>query len=207
MPAFLALVEFEWMVASNGYTILEEGKAPGHPHCQIVVPLKDLFEIKRPFQQFPGLFKQFATLKPSPNAAVNFANRFGLLQRGPMANNLAHWFETSTNFADVVSGSDRQEKALSSINRILRTEIATGISQAGIVIRPRSLLAAMALQLGVWLGTRDDRIGQCAECGATWLIGPRTGHRVSRQYCSPNCREAARYRRKKERLGTFWRER
>ena len=65
------------------------------------------------------------------------------------------------------------------------------------MLRPHSLLAAMALQMGLWFGTHDDRIGQCVECGATWVIGPGTGHRVSRRYCSEKCADAVRYRLKK----------
>ena len=59
------------------------------------------------------------------------------------------------------------------------------------MIKPRDLLAAMAFQLGMWRGTDDERFGQCVECGATWMYGPGTGHRVNRRYCSMKCQEAA----------------
>jgi hypothetical protein len=197
MP-LLSCVAFEWIVASKGYTIVENKEA----NCQLVVPLKGPSRVTQPLQQYPVLFKQFAKLEPTAAAVVSFANRFGLLQSDPNQNGLAHWFASSRDFAELTNGtsatwSEGEVSSLTRLDEILRTGVITEITKVGLVLRPISLLAAMALQFGFWLQDSDDRIGQCAECGNTWLIGPRTGHRGSRKYCSPNCRDAARYRRKK----------
>jgi hypothetical protein len=193
-------IEFEWMVASKGYTIVEQDRAIGLPNCQIVSPVPGSTRLAHPYHQFPGLFKQFASLDQTPDAVVRFANKFGLLQRAPAENALDQWYRYSKDLADLTSPAHvgaRAQDSLRRINGILRNAAGTGICETGIVIKPRSLLAAMALQLGFWLHHRDDRIGQCLVCGTTWLIGPRTGHRVTREYCSAACRDAARYRRKK----------
>lgn len=192
-------IEFEWVLAANGYTIVENKEAS----CQLVVPIKGPLRVTQPLQKYPGLFKSFAKLEPTASGVARFANRFGLLQSDPNQNRLSDWFERSRDFAQVSNGTSAslaEASALTHINEIIRTGVITEIARVGLVLRPRSLLAAMALQMGFWLQDSGDRIGQCAECGNTWLIGPRTGHRVSRKYCSPNCCDAARYRRKKSRV-------
>jgi hypothetical protein len=98
---------------------------------------------------------------------------------------------------------DSQMGALDRVNRIFQSGITAQISwdagATGIVVQPTSLLAAMALQLGLWLGAETEYIGQCVECGATFECGPGTGRRASRLYCSLKCQEAARYTRNKKR--------
>jgi hypothetical protein len=192
-------IQFEWVLAVNGYTIVENKEAS----CQLVVANKGPLRVTQPLQKYPGLFKSFAKLEPTAAGVARFANRFGLLQSDPNQNRLADWFERSRDFAQASNGTSAslsEAGFLTHINEILRTGVITEIARVGLVLRPRSLLAAMALQMGFWLQDSEDRIGQCAECGNTWLIGPRTGHRVSRKYCSPNCSDAARYRRKKSKV-------
>ena len=212
MRALFTRVDFDWVVASKGYTIVEQEKA-----VYRIFPLKgSVYAVTRPFHQFPGLFKQFAVLEPTSKGVVSFANKFGLLGNEKNGADLDSWFQYASEFNELIESksntnatpwSECRLPAPISINRVLQTGITTEISEFGIVVRPHSLLAAMALQLGLWFGTHDDRIGQCVECGATWVFGPGTRHRVSRQYCSTSCQDAARYRRKKVRLGKFWRSR
>jgi len=82
--------------------------------------------------------------------------------------------------------------------QILQSDATTCIAEVGVVVRPHSLLAAMALQLGSWLETGDDRMLNAV---LPWAFGPGTGNRVSRQYCSTKCRDAARY---KKHTGGLW---
>ena len=88
-------VEFQWVVASKGYTIAENDEA----NCQRVVPLQGLLRVTQPVQQYPGLFKQFAKLEPTAAGVVRFANRFGLLHSDPNQNDLPYWFSSSRDFA------------------------------------------------------------------------------------------------------------
>src|SRR5262245_63162857 len=161
-------IDFEWALAAKGYTIVEN----------VVVPNKGPLHVTTPLQTYPGLFKQFAKLEPTAAGVARFANRFGLLQGDPNQNGLADWFTSSRDFANLANGqiaswSEGQKSSLVRINEFVRIGVTTEISKVGLILRPRSLLAAMALQLGFWLQSSDDRIGQCAECGNTWLIGPR----------------------------------
>ena len=146
---------------------------------------------------------------------LEFANKFGLLQEGDQENRLTVWLQHRSDFAELSATQpsnkatpslESHRMALERVNRILRSGITAEISEAGgLVVKPRDLLAAMAFQLGLWRGTDNERFGQCVECGSTWMYGPGTGHRVNRRYCSISCQDAARYRRKKSKLGAFWR--
>jgi hypothetical protein len=194
-------VEFDWPVATKGYTLLRRDDVAGLR----IVPMKGRIATTKPFHQFPALFKQFATFQPTPEGALKFANKFGLLLMGE--NELAKWLRCRMDFADLIaadlnedtSRSETTLSALSRVNSILSTEITTEISSlGGVVVKPRSLLAAMAFQLGLWFGSKDRRTGQCVRCGATWIFGSGSGHRISRQYCSVSCQAAAAYERKKK---------
>ena len=179
---------------------------------------------KRLFEEFPGLFKDFAALEFNPQAVLAFANKFGLLQKD-RENELIWWLQYQRDFAELILQKSRatpddamaqlrfpsvlnlsdlpesQLSALDRINRIFETSVTAQISwsdqAAGVVVRPTSLLAAMALQLGIWLGSETEFIRQCEACGATFDYGPGTPRRASRRYCSTNCQEAARYARRK----------
>ena len=210
MRPLFTKVEFDWLVAANGYVL-----KPKQGTNLKLVPASGPQRRTRPFHKYPGLFKQFAAMRASAEGVVEFANRFGQLQHGDQENELAVWLQHRTDFAELTAikpsdsatplcGSTRT--ALERVNRILRSCITAEISEAGgVVVKPRDLLAAMAFQLGMWWGTDNEPFGQCVECGSTWMYGPGTGHRVNRRYCSINCQDAARYRRKKSKLGAFWR--
>src|SRR5262245_11010012 len=49
-------------------------------------------------------------------------------------------------------------QAFNQVSQILQSDATNCIAEVGIVVRPHSLLAAMALQLGLWLETGDDRM-------------------------------------------------
>ena len=215
MRPLFTRVEFSWKVASNGYTLSPPHSDEGH-ETELqgrIVPLRGPTHQTKPFDKFPGLFRQFAAMEATPSGALHFANKFGLLQAEEPGSALTVWLEQRAHFAELVVNSDtpssngRRADALNSLNHILRSQMSTEISAVGgIVVKPHSLLAAMAFQLGLWFEVGDNRIGQCAECGTTWEFGPGTGHRVNRRYCSMKCQEAAYYRRKKKRRGAFWRQ-
>jgi hypothetical protein len=237
-PGFFK-VEFEWPVACNGHrletTELARECDPAN-FFYVVTPIRGPVLKKKAFDEFPGLFLQFASIQPTPGGALDFADKFGLLQRDK-DNELIWWLQYRQDFAELVAlkgraglhtmsvnnqlgyakvltlGLDRLVtwvgnpvlSPLDRVNRIFRTDITAEISwhgrSGGLVVQPRSLLAAMALQLGLWLGTENEYIGQCPQCGETWEYGSGTDRRASRRYCSEKCQDAARYRRKKAKLG------
>ena len=237
-------VEFEWPVASNGYRLVKTEIADSVEPPElfyVVTPYEGPVLSKKAFDEFPGLFKEFASIEPTADGVLRFAGKFGLLQQD-RENELIWWLQYQRDFVELIDLKGRAklhdlmaEKsrlwnrsfptiiqvlsqlegleialpgsrlgALDRLNRILQTGITAKICwdgrAAGIIVEPTSLLAAMALHLGLWLGTETEYIGQCVVCGSTWEFGPGTGHRKSRQYCSPKCQEAARYSRTKSRM-------
>jgi hypothetical protein len=130
-------VEFQWVVASKGYTITENDEA----NYQQVIPLPGRLRVIRPLQQYPGLFKQFAKLEPTAVGVIGFANRFGLLRSGPNQNGLPYWFTSSRDFAalancTIARWSERQMTSLNRIDEIIRTGVITEITKVGLVLRP-----------------------------------------------------------------------
>ena len=87
MP-LLSRVEFEWMVASKGYTIIEHKQASETIRRSVRFPSERTLRVTRPVHQYPGLFKEFAKLEPTAAGVVRFANRFGLLHSDPNQNGL-----------------------------------------------------------------------------------------------------------------------
>jgi hypothetical protein len=237
-PSFFK-VEFNWPVASRGHRLVKTEIADAvEPRelFSVVTANKGRVLKRRAFDEFPGLFKEFAKIEPSAAGALAFADKYGLLQND-RENELIWWFQYRNDFAELIALKDRarlhekmgaalplnpavllelaqqgletwlpdsQLSALERVNRIFQTgitaQITWGTRAPGILVQPKSLLAAMALQLGLWLGTEAEYIRQCPECGGTFEYGPGTTHRASRRYCSLECQEAARYARRRRRM-------
>ena len=174
-------------------------------YSRLVVPNKGPLRVTQPVQQYPGLFKSSQSWSRLLPALSGLPTGLAYCIATQIKIDLPYWFSSSRDFAALANStiggwSESEMTSLNRINEIIRTGVITEITKVGLVLRPDNLLAAMAIQLGLWLQDSHDRIGQCLECGNTWLIGPKTGHRVSRKYCSPNCSDAARYRRKKSKV-------
>jgi hypothetical protein len=120
-------IEFEWVLAANGYTIVED-KVAG---CPIVIANMGPLRVTHPLQEYPGLFKSFAKLEPTAASVARFANRFGLLRSDPNQNRLADWFGRSRDFAQVSSGTSAsllEASSLTHINEIIKTDVTTEIA-------------------------------------------------------------------------------
>jgi len=105
---------------------------------------------------------------------------------------------------------DVEMSPLDRVNRFLLDDVTIQIEKAPetgrmqLVVRPGSLLAAMALQVGVWLGEPTEYIRQCLVCGEGFQFGPGTGRRSTAMYCNRQCENQATYQRtkaKKKALG------
>src|SRR6185437_11270362 len=130
MPPLFAKVEFDWLVAANGYTL-----KPEQSTNKRLVPASGPQRQTRPFHKYPGLFKQFATMPASAAGVVKFANKYGLLL-GDHENELAVWLLHRADFAALtaikpsdMAGSPRDSSrvAFERVNRILRSGITVEI--------------------------------------------------------------------------------
>jgi hypothetical protein len=103
-PSFFK-VEFDWPVASNGYRLVktEIADAVEPPELfHVVTPNEGRVLKKRAFDEFPGLFKEFARIEPSPDGTLAFADKYGLLQDG-RENELVWWLQYQRDFADLIA--------------------------------------------------------------------------------------------------------
>ncbi len=67
-----------------------------------------------------------------------------------------------------------------------------------LVMRPRSLVAAMWLQYGHWVSLPNVELRRCAYCPNWFAYGPGTRRRKTAIYCSPKCQKAHQYAKMKE---------
>jgi hypothetical protein len=70
-----------------------------------------------------------------------------------------------------------------------------------LVIRPRDLMVAIALQAIKHLSGEDERMGvkllDCKRCGAPFEVGPGTGRRSRAMFCSRACQNESHYAMRK----------
>ena len=73
-----------------------------------------------------------------------------------------------------------------------------------LVLRPANLMVAIALQTAHHLSGAEEREGvklvQCLQCSEPFKVGPGTGHRASRKFCSNKCQDRHSYRTRKTRM-------
>lgn len=186
-----------------------------------------------PIIEHPTLFNEFAALDASPNAFLNFANCYGLLYNWHLGESLDRWFDLHEDFNEaltegpILSEPDQSfwldpggAKALDFCHDIPALERLNVIIQAytlvvfgtrggppapKLVIRARSLAAAMAIQLGDHLFARERgeiRIVNCLWCGKAHQVGSGTDSRRSRKFCNDTCKNRFNYRRKKQEQGS-----
>ena len=65
----------------------------------------------KPYQPHPGIFRDFADLRPTPEAALNFANRYGRLQDRPGLDSFDFWRQGIQHMSQLVALSDAVTQA------------------------------------------------------------------------------------------------
>jgi Tetratricopeptide repeat len=105
----------------------------------------------------------------------------------------------------VVLGSGDNLPSLTRLKILIEHGCITGVSTTSgrleIVIRPRNLMVAIALQTIRHLSGEQERTGvqllQCAHCHKHFHAGTGTPKRTRSKFCSPKCGDEARYAKKK----------
>jgi hypothetical protein len=103
-PSFFN-VEFEWPVASRGYRLVKTEVADSVEPPElfyVVTPIEGPALKRRALDEFPGLFKEFASIEPSPEGVLAFASKFGLLQED-RENELIWWLQYRRDFAELIA--------------------------------------------------------------------------------------------------------
>ena len=184
------------------------GPAFAHAKLQDSVPAKDATIIwRRPLEQNPSLYAEFAKLNGSKQSCLEFAQKYGLLIIGHPMNlhdpgkleTLRMWrgqievvrdviwrCELSrTNPAEAFREFGKKDKLVGFIE--LHLSMKSPLSPLSLDVRAQSLLSAMELQAvqSILSGRRSI---QCIECSTPFEIG--TGARRSlSKFCSSRCKD------------------
>lgn len=158
-----------------------------------------------------GLFRQFAALQPSSEEILQFAGEYGCLVHKDGAaverfTTWCFWIAQMNNLVvalDEGRNKDFWEKFNGAVGQgdpweplfAARIEPHAVPSRSKFKLVPTSLLAAMWLQLAN-SGTRGIIFKQCEFCPHWFPVGPGTGRKPSKRFCSDRCRVAWNRRRK-----------
>ena len=178
-----------------------------------------------PFASEPALFRIFATLEPSPEAILSFANNYGDIslnaprlfdgmKGGFDGASLYGWRQAIDEIRELLQNADslvtkkaskrnRQKNATEVAEFIdgvvfeIRVFLSTFIQNGAVGIRANSLslFNAMKLQLVESL-VEKKQYRECDLCGKPFELTPQV-NRSDRIYCSDNCRVKAYQRRRK----------
>jgi hypothetical protein len=107
----------------------------------------------------------------------------------------------------IVQGSGDDLDPLVRLKLLIERGCTTGVDpnnisgRLEIVIRPRNLMVAIALQTVWHLSGEQQRTGveliQCERCNKPIMVGTGTGRRTTLRFCSPKCGQQFRYAKKK----------
>jgi hypothetical protein len=174
------------------------------------VVLRDAYD---PFVQEPALFRIFASLPPTPEAILEFANRYGDLARPEVileddGMSLAEWraeidaMRASIRTADAYLARSRGQRSIIPFLDAILSEVPVFLSaseQHG-MLRLRTqvdtLMVAMKLQLVLSI-VEHKHYRTCEQCQKPFEVTPQV-NRSDRIYCSDNCRVKAYQRRRKQ---------
>jgi hypothetical protein len=94
--------DFTWQRPASRKKGFTWGEGTGEDRCLVGVPGAAF----QPYCPHAGIFRDFAGLKPTPEAVLTFANRYGALHQRPEFNTLASWRQGIRHLNQLVTLSD-----------------------------------------------------------------------------------------------------
>jgi hypothetical protein len=208
-------INLDWPVASQ-YVVRKSRVAKGQR--AIYVAENATITLKRPLDENPSLYAEFAKLDGSEEACLNFAHRYGTLfidprHRGPATfdpgvmerlSDWRAWIEDVRGIIDrcTLSRADPREafrqfgKKDKSLHRVeLYLSIKNSNSPATLEMHAESLFVGMQLQAIHATLLEGRKSVQCIECTKPFLMG-RGSRRSQSKFCSTRCKDSYHNRRK-----------
>jgi len=175
-----------------------------------IYPAEDATIIRRrPLEQNPSLYAEFAKLDGSKQACLQFAQKYGLLNIGPghplslfdpgNLETLSAWREQIQNVKDLISRCElsrtnpaeafrqfgKKDKHIGGVELYL--SIKSSKSPASLDVRTLSLIRAIEVQ-AVQSVLSGRRAIQCIEC-STWFEVGAGARRSLSKFCSLRCKD------------------
>ncbi len=223
MEISASLFHFEWYVDQKGYEpVSAQDLPPGTPSPVLLPPPKHGWYLRRkggplrayrPLEDYRGLFRRFAYLPEEPQAILEFANEFGILGVGRsglpddeswVEEHVLWWYDHIRGVRYIVEGIDggKASSMASIFNRYVEPRMTVRIvaarpQRASLHVVPTTLLAAIWLQVAGEL-TEGTSYKKCRHCPNWFPVGPGTGHKRTKMFCSTRCRVAWNRRKGKE---------
>jgi hypothetical protein len=208
-------INLDWPVASQYVTrkvrALKEanGAIALKAERGIYVAENATITLRRPLDENPSLYAEFAKLDGSEKACLNFAHRYGNLSADPrypvaslaLCERLSFWRAMIEDVRDIIRRCElsrdnpreafrqfaKKDKSLFGVE--LSLSIKNSNSPATLEMRAQRLIAGMQLQAiqAVLLGGRKSV--QCIECSRPFLIGGGA-RRSQSKFCSTRCKDS-----------------
>lgn len=216
--------DFEWPRDESGYEILEVPEEVPSPEATLLTgrlagtfirPRGGVVRKYRWLDHHPALFREFADTPQTSEGVLDFANRFGLLfpdgafeKQRDGSEYLPDWFKHIQSFQAGIGFAEHGQRGWDFAPAQFEVQVTKNVSVhlvkrderelPQLAMRPRSLIAAMWLQYGLWISTPNMKLRRCVYCSTWFTYGPGTGRRETARYCSPKCQKAHQYAKKKE---------
>ncbi len=196
-----ALFLFEWQVDQDGYELAERPQDDGTTITIIQCKGGPVRGYRLDLEEKDaGLFRQFASLDRTPEAVVEFATEYGLLwQEYGDLEPIKAWFTAIGTMQALVGALEegRHEAFWALFNdHEFRPRFSAWIEPNRLLppkskfkLMPDSLMAVMWLQLADY-STKGTAFKQCEFCPRWFPVGPGTGRKASKRFCSARCRVA-----------------
>jgi hypothetical protein len=209
-------LKISWERDIDGYELTSRGEIdesiPGSGYR--ITPKGGLIESYNPLK-IDGLYRRLADSKLTPEAAIEFTNRYGFLtdtreiyrlKDKPPYLLLEIFYATVPKYRQLVKLIDKRK--WNAIVRQINAFAGFGAMRVGAEIdndtnlptlrfSPNSLLSVMDLQIILDV-TGGVQLRKCEFCPNWFKFGPGTGKRETAVYCSPRCQKAHQYQKKKE---------
>lgn len=213
------LFKFEWGVDEHGYEAASAEELPPGVERPVLEepPINGGWWIRRkggPLRWYRplenrrglarGLARRFAYLPKESQEILKFANQFGFLGVGQtgyeedvIEEHVWYWRQHADYMRGVVKAIDAGKKSLAvqTFNRHVEPHMTIWIEASPghpsvLHVAPMNLLAAMWFEIAGEL-TKGTKYKKCERCPNWFPYGPRTGHKVTKRFCSDRCRKAA----------------
>lgn len=182
----------------------------------VMMPVKqDVYDV---FETEPALFRIFASLEPTPEAILRFANEYGeIATPGPLGtiNSLVRWEDEIVRMRGKVETADKYiasrfanrtagtKAALELVNEMLEEVKLSPVAalrggSIAVHLVCDELLLALNLQLAESI-LDQKRYRSCELCGKAFELSPQV-NRSDRTFCSDTCRVKTYQQRKRRAL-------